>query len=265
MTQTDNRQTPLISARGVVISADGRRIVDGVDLEIHRGEIVTLIGPNGAGKTTLCRALIGIVDSHGGTITRAEGLRVGYVPQRFEFDGLIPMSVARFMSLTAPVREQEIDRLLEETGISHLKQADMATLSGGEFQRAALARALAREPDLLVLDEPAQGVDIAGEARVYQLIDDVSKKRGCAVLMVSHDLHVVMAASDRIVCLNRHICCQGVPETVARHPEYARLFGAATASALGLYAHDHDHSHDVSGRVSEDGGAPEPTGGAHDA
>jgi len=262
MTQTDNRQTLLISARGVTVSADGRRIVDGVDLDIRRGEIVTLIGPNGAGKTTLCRALIGIAHTDGGTITRADKLRIGYVPQRFEFDGLIPLSVARFMSLTRPVAGAEIDRLLEETRIAHLKHADISSLSGGEFQRAALARALARAPDLLVLDEPAQGVDIAGEARVYRLIEDISKQRGCAVLMVSHDLHVVMAASDRVVCLNRHVCCQGVPDAVARHPEYARLFGDAGVSALGLYAHDHDHSHDVSGRIKAHAGGPKREEGA---
>lgn len=239
----------LVEVRKVSVVRGGRRILDHVDLWIDQGEIVTLIGPNGAGKSTLCRVVLRVLAPDEGEVRRSPGLRLGYVPQRFTVEGVIPLSLSRFLTLTCRLGAGEIEALLEEVGIAHLREADVASLSGGEFQRAALARALARRPNLLVLDEPAQGVDLVGEGRLYELIGRIRDAHGCAVLMVSHDLRVVMAESDRVICLNGHICCQGMPESVAAHPEYGRLFGATVSPALGVYAHDHDHVHEVSGRV----------------
>jgi zinc transport system ATP-binding protein len=238
----------LVVARNISLDIGGRAILEDISLEISQGEIVTLIGPNGAGKSSLAKVLLGLMRPTAGTVTRAAGLRVGYVPQRFPFEAIIPLTVERLVTLTNRVARPEIDRVLGEVGILALKQAQVSTLSGGELQRALLARALLRRPDLLVLDEPVQGVDVGGEARLYQLIGRIRREHGCAVLMVSHDIHVVMAESDRVMCLNRHVCCEGVPETVRNHPEYVRLFGPA-ADAIGVYTHHHDHRHNAAGEI----------------
>ncbi len=238
----------LASAESVSLSLGGRAVLDRVSIAIHPREIVTLIGPNGAGKTTLARVLLGLVRSIEGRVLHRPGLRVGYVPQRFALEPIIPLSVRRFMSLNKAISHAEARTCLEDTGAGQLLDAQMTGLSGGEFQRVLLARALARRPDLLVLDEPAQAVDFAGAAQLYELIGSIRDRRGCGILLISHDLHVVLGASDRVVCLNRHICCEGVPSAVAGHPEYARLFGSVAAS-LGLYRHSHDHAHTLSGDV----------------
>ncbi len=243
----------LAAAQGVSIAFQGKPAVANVSVTVHASEIVTLIGPNGAGKTTLARALLGLTPVSAGRITRKPGLRIGYVPQRFPIDRIIPLSVRRFMSLSEAVPREQAAACLAETGAERLIDAQMCELSGGEFQRVLLARALARDPQLLVLDEPAQAVDFAGAAQLYELITAIRDSRGCGILLISHDLHVVLGASDRVVCLNRHVCCEGRPGMVAGHPEYVRLFGPKAAASLGLYEHHHDHTHTLSGDVVCDG------------
>jgi zinc transport system ATP-binding protein len=236
----------LVSARGLTLRRNGRALLLDVAIDIRSREIVTLIGPNGAGKTTLVRVLLGLVTPDAGVVHRRPGLRIGYAPQRFDLDRAMPMTVARFLRLGGATAAPVADALAE-VGAQRVIDQQLAELSGGELQRVVLARALLRDPDLLVLDEPVRGVDYAGEAELYTLIGRIRQTRGLGVLLVSHDLHVVMAQSNRVVCLNRHVCCSGVPERVAQHPEYVRLFGAETARAFGLYHHHHDHRHDIAG------------------
>ncbi|WKW49877.1 ATP-binding cassette domain-containing protein [Rhodomicrobium lacus] len=239
----------LLQAGDISISFHGKPVLENVSIALHEGEIVTLIGPNGAGKTTLARALLGLAAPTSGHVLRRTGLTVGYVPQRFPVERIMPLSVRRFMHLNTGVSKERALECLAETGAASLTDAQMTDLSGGEFQRVLLARALARAPDLLVLDEPARAVDFAGAAQLYDLIAAIRARRRCGVLLISHDLHVVLGASDRVVCLNRHICCEGVPQHVAAHPEYMRLFGPEAAASLGIYGHRHDHSHSLSGDV----------------
>jgi zinc transport system ATP-binding protein len=241
------RADALLSARSVNLARGGRTILEHVDIDVGPGEIVTLIGPNGAGKTTLVRTLLGLERPDAGEIRRRAGLRVGYAPQRFDRDPAVPLTVARFLTLGAPASKEAIAAVLAEVGATRVVGQQLSGLSGGELQRVVLARALIRNPDLLILDEPVRGVDYVGEAELYKLIGDIRHQRGLGVLLVSHDLHVVMAQSDRVVCLNRHVCCHGVPETVAQHPEYVRLFGTDTARAFAVYHHHHDHAHDLAG------------------
>jgi len=245
-----NPQKHLISAEKLIWRRGGRMILENVDIAISAGEIVTLIGPNGAGKTSLVRLLLGLLTPDSGAISRAPGLTIGYLPQRFAVNAAIPLSVGRFLTLTARA-DAAASMLLQEVGACHLEGAQISDLSGGEFQRVALAKALMGNPRFLVLDEPVQNVDFTGEAELYKLIETLRDTRGCGVLLVSHNLHVVLGASDRVVCLNRHVCCSGVPDSVAQHPEYARLFGREAAEAFAVYAHHHDHEHDLSGGVSE--------------
>ena len=234
----------LLSARDATLMIGGRAILDHVNLDVRGGEIVTVIGPNGAGKSTLVRAMLGLVPLTSGRIERQKNLRVGYVPQRFSLTPNVPLDLKRLLSLTLRPSGEEIDTALAETGISHLKNASVASLSGGELQRALLARALLRRPDILVLDEPVQAVDFIGETRLYELISEIRRRHGCGILMVSHDLHMVMAESDHVVCLNGHVCCEGGPEKVQRDPEFARLFGPSAAKMIAAYTHHHDHDHE---------------------
>jgi zinc transport system ATP-binding protein len=234
----------LVSARGVAVALGGRQVLHGIDLTLEPGEIVTVVGPNGSGKTTLLRVLIGAVPLAAGRVERAPGLRVGYVPQRLELDPTLPIAVGRFLGLPRRRDRQAVEGALARVGIAELHDRPMAALSGGQFQRALLARALLNEPDLLLLDEPTQGLDQPGTAALYALVAALRAELGCAVLMVSHDLHVVMQASDRVICLNGHICCQGEPTAVSAAPEYRALFGTGTGGALALYQHHHDHRHD---------------------
>lgn len=241
----------LISARSLVAHRTGKSILTGVDIDIKDREIVTLIGPNGAGKTTLVRILLGLEKPSSGEVRRRPGLRIGYVPQRFDADRAIPMTVARFLMLGTNATRDEVQAVLDEVGAGRIIDRQISRVSGGELQRAVLARALLRQPALLVLDEPLRGVDYTGEAELYALIAALRERRAIGVLLVSHDLHVVMASSDRVICLNHHVCCSGVPETVAQHPEYMRLFGQDSARAFGIYKHHHDHRHDLSGETAE--------------
>ena len=237
----------LLSARGVGFSRGGRTIVEGIDLDVRASEIVTLIGPNGAGKTTLVRLLLGLAEPNRGEVYRRPGLAIGYAPQRFDLDRAMPMTVTRFLTLGRPHSADSVKAVLQEVGAGRVVDQQLTQLSGGELQRVVLARALLRDPDLLVLDEPVRGVDYVGEAELYTLIGRLRSDRGLGILLVSHDLHVVMAQSDRVVCVNRHVCCSGVPEAVAQHPEYVRLFGASAARAFAIYSHHHDHRHDLHG------------------
>ena len=237
----------LISARGLTAVRGGKPLLSSVDIDIRPREIVTLIGPNGAGKTTLVRLLLGLENASAGEVRPKSGLRIGYVPQRFDVDRTLPMTVARFLMLGTGVDRKQAEGALFEVGAGRILDRQISDVSGGELQRAVLARALLRAPELLVLDEPLRGVDFTGEAELYALITALRERRGVGVLLVSHDLHVVMASSDRVICLNRHVCCSGIPETVAQHPEYMRLFGPEAARAFAIYQHHHDHRHDLSG------------------
>ena len=250
--------TALISARGLRLVRSGRTILSDIDLDIRPGEILTLIGPNGAGKTTLVRTLLGLERADRGTVVRRPSLKVGYVPQRFDIDRTLPMTVTRFLTLGDASRGKRVPDVLAEVGAQRVAGQQLSELSGGELQRVVLARALLNDPELLVLDEPVRGVDYVGEAELYGLIGRLRDTRGLGVILISHDLHVVMAQSDRVVCLNRHVCCSGVPETVAQHPEYMRLFGPEEARSFAVYQHHHDHRHDLAGEPKP---ASDPPGG----
>jgi zinc transport system ATP-binding protein len=234
----------LISAQALSVSFNGVQALHGVDFSIERGEIVTIVGPNGSGKSTFLRALLGIVPPTKGKVVRADNLKIGYVPQRLHIDAGLPLPVKRFLSLPVRRTDVEMAEVLAHVGVPGTEHQAMTTLSGGQFQRVLLARALLSRPDVLVLDEPTQGLDQPGVAAFYRLIEDVRRSLGCAVLSVSHDLHVVMSASDRVICLNGHICCEGTPRVVSNTPEYRALFGLGTGGALALYQHAHDHTHD---------------------
>ncbi len=253
--------TPLGTPPGTLVAAEGLEVRFGatlaltqVALTVNEGEVVTLIGPNGAGKSTLVRTVLGLIAPSAGRVWRRPGLRIGYVPQRMTIDPVLPLTVGRFLSLArggsvAPGSASKIGTALERVAAAALAGQSIHELSGGEFQRVLLARALMRDPELLVLDEPVQGVDFAGQIALYDLIGRLRESLGLGVLMVSHDLHVVMAATDRVVCLNHHVCCSGAPEAVSRNPEYTALFGAAAARGLAIYSHHHDHGHDLKGAV----------------
>jgi zinc transport system ATP-binding protein len=233
----------LIEARGLSVRHGRHTVLAHVNFAISPGEIVTIVGPNGSGKSTLVRALIGLDAPSEGVVTRAETLQIGYVPQRLHFEAGLPMTVRRFLSLPVRIGNAEAEAALERVGVPGIGWAQMTRLSGGQFQRVLLARALLSRPDILILDEPTQGLDQPGVAAFYRLIEEVRRETGAAVLLVSHDLHVVMSASDRVICLNGHICCEGAPHTVSAAPEYRALFGLGTGGALALYRHVHDHDH----------------------
>ncbi len=234
----------LITAENIRVSHGGAPVLDGVSVHVEPGEIVTLVGPNGSGKSTLVKVLLGALRPDSGEVTRAPGLRLGYVPQKLHIDASLPLTVARFLALPKRPPAARLAEVITRTGIAGLEARQMGALSGGQFQRVLLARALLADPQLLVLDEPTQGLDQPGEAAFYALLEEVRREMGLGVFMVSHDLHVVMSASDRVICLNHHVCCQGTPKVVSAAPEYRALFGLGTHGALALYQHDHDHDHE---------------------
>ena len=234
----------LISAKNIDFSHGGQRVLQGVSLSLEPGEIVTIVGPNGSGKSTMLRLLIGALKPQKGSVTRKPGLRVGYVPQKLHIDPTLPITVERFLNLPYRVAAEDAAAALETAGVPGVGQRQMSQLSGGQFQRVLLARAILGKPDVLMLDEATQGLDQPGSASFYRQIESVRRDLGCAVLMVSHELHVVMSASDRVICLNGHVCCEGTPEVVSVAPAYRELFGTGTGGALALYRHEHDHGHD---------------------
>ncbi|MBC7182639.1 MAG: ATP-binding cassette domain-containing protein, partial [Marinobacter sp.] len=210
---------PLVTLENLTVQFDERPVVDRVNLKVHRGDIITIIGPNGAGKTTLIKAVLGLQNVSGGRVSLGKGLVIGYVPQHLTLEATLPLSVKRFMLLSGrPLPDCE--SALSRTGVRHLLNASVHHLSGGEKQRLLLARALARKPDLLVLDEPAQGVDINGQASLYDLIRQLRDDLNCGVIMISHDLHLVMAATDKVICLNQHVCCSGYPADISHDPAF---------------------------------------------
>ena len=245
-------ETPLIRAIDLTVTHPGadRPVLSHVDLRIEPGRIVTVVGPNGSGKSSLVRALLGQIAPASGRVERRAGLRIGYVPQRVHIERSIPMTVRRFLSLPRRIDDREAAALLARTGVAGLERRQLGALSGGQFQRVLLARALAGRPELLVLDEPTQGLDQQGTVAFYRLIEELRAETGAAVLMVSHDLLVVMRASDRVICLNGHVCCEGTPEAISAAPAYRALFGEEAQGTLALYRHHHDHVHDpASGQV----------------
>lgn len=243
------RDGALVEAQELQVRFGHTLALDRVNLTLSAGEIVTVIGPNGAGKTTLARVILGLTRPASGQVKWRKGLRFGYVPQRFHIDRTLPITVSRFLALPGRPSRARIAKVLADVGVDSAIDKPLQALSGGEFQRVMLARALLREPDLLVLDEPLQGVDFSGQIALFELIETLRDRHEFGVLMVSHDLHIVMRSTNHVLCLNHHVCCSGQPETVSQHPEYLDLFGPEAAQALAVYPHHHDHAHDPSGQV----------------
>lgn len=248
-------QRLLAQMQGVGLSLNQRSIVHDITFDVHQGETLTLIGPNGAGKSTVVKLLLGLIQPTQGKVWREKSLNIGYVPQRFKVDHLMPLTVDRFICLGfKSITQKQAQSALQDVGVPHLYQQALQSLSGGEMQRVLLARALLNKPDLLVLDEPGQGVDVLGLSELYQLLADLKKVHQYAVVMVSHDLHLVMNSTDRVLCLNQHICCSGHPEAVTAHPEYLQLFGKqGDMQGLAVYTHHHDHQHLIQGDVVQRG------------
>jgi zinc transport system ATP-binding protein len=240
----------LVSVKNATLSKGGRCILENVSITVGRGEIVTLIGPNGAGKSMLIRVALGLEPLDSGHVQRATGLKIGYQPQNVTLDETLPISVRRFLTLTQAQPIEALEKSLTDVQVPHLLDSSVHTLSGGEFQRVMLARAMLRRPGLLVLDEPEQNVDTAGAVEIYQLIARLREETGCGILLVSHDLNVVMAATDRVYCLHGHVCCSGTPDEISGHAEFLRLFGSTAAKTLAVYPHHHDHDHAPDGSVT---------------
>jgi len=239
----------LVTLNNISVRFGERRVLSDISLTLQPGRILTLLGPNGAGKSTLVRVVLGLLPVSGGTVERDRDLRIGYVPQKLHIDATLPLSVERFMRLRPGVRKVDVLPALKRVQAGHLLNSPLQKLSGGETQRVLLARALLNQPQLLVLDEPTQGVDVNGQVALYDLINQLRNELNCAVLMVSHDLHLVMAKTDDVLCLNHHICCSGTPEVVSQHPEFIAMFGPRGAEQLAIYRHNHNHRHDLQGRI----------------
>lgn len=237
----------MLRLESVSVSTGTQNLLNNISLELQSGEIVTVIGPNGAGKTTLLRVILGLLPCSGTRILKP-GLRIGYMPQKLELNSQLPLTVKRFLQCSK-ASDTYIQRCAAQTGIEKILSRPLTAVSGGELQRVLLTRALVNNPDLLVLDEPAQGVDIHGQAEMYRLIHQIKTEQNCAVLMVSHDLHWVMAQTDKVICLNQHICCQGHPDHITQDPAFIELFGSEVTENLAPYTHHHDHNHDLHGNV----------------
>jgi len=239
----DEVRDTLVSLNNAGVRVADKWLVRGVNMDICAGEIVTLIGPNGSGKSTTAKLALGVFDPSEGEAHRKEGMRVSYVPQKLVIDWTMPLTVGRFMSLTHSAGKKDIEKALLLTGTERLIEAQVRNLSGGEFQRVLLARATINEPQLMVLDEPVQGVDFNGEIVLYRLIEKIRTELNCGIILISHDLHVVMSSTDHVICLNGHVCCSGTPQAVASAPEFQTLFGDRAANELAFYQHNHDHEH----------------------
>ncbi len=236
---------PILSVKHLSLDLCGKSILNNINLHLAENEILTLIGPNGSGKSSLVRVILGLLKPSSGEVQLRDNLRIGYMPQKISINNLMPLTVSRFLMLGGKISQKRVLDALSEVGASQVIRSQIHTISGGEMQRVLLARALLREPQLLVLDEPVQGVDVNGQIALYKLIQEIRNRYGCSILMVSHDLHIVMASTDRVICLNRHICCSGTPENITQDPAYNNLFGLQVA----LYSHRHDHAHELNGVI----------------
>lgn len=254
LTYSDNMQIysvkqPLIELRDINVQFDQQNILRNINLSLSSDSILTIVGPNGGGKSTLLKVLLKLIQPTSGEVIYHSNVRVGYVPQKIYLDHSLPLTVEKFLSLKKGITKQDIEESLEMLSIFHLRKNTMQKLSGGEMQRVLLARAILNKPNLLVLDEPTQGVDIAGQAELYQLIHQTRKQLNCAILMVSHDLHIVMADTNEVLCINQHICCAGMPEIVSNDPTFIHLFGHQFSHNIALYTHHHNHKHNIHGDV----------------
>ena len=240
----------LVELNKVGFKQNNKWLVEGVSLKVEKGKIVTLIGPNGSGKSTTAKIALGIYKNIEGSVEKFTN-KVGYVPQKISIDWTLPLRVYDFMLLTEDIKDEAIEEALTLTGVTHLKNENLGNLSGGEFQRVLIARAISKKPELLVLDEPVQGVDYTGEIALYELIKKISDTLNCGILLISHDLHTVMTATDHVVCLNGHVCCSGSPMDVAKNNEYKTLFGEQASQILSVYEHKHDHVHSDEGQIKK--------------
>ena len=246
-----SNQNILVKLKDAGFKINDKWLVQGVSLQVEKGKIVTLIGPNGSGKSTTAKIALGIYKKIEGTVEKFTN-KVGYVPQKISIDWTLPLRVNDFMVLTENLKSETIDEALSLTGVIHLKDKNLGDLSGGEFQRVLLARAISKKPDLLVLDEPVQGVDFTGEIALYELIKKISDELNCGILLISHDLHTVMSATDHVVCLNGHVCCSGKPHVVVQNEKYKELFGDRASNILSVYEHKHDHTHSQDGTINKE-------------
>ena len=246
----ENKNKVLLKVENAGVSINDKFLVKGVSFEIKQGEIVTLIGPNGSGKSTTAKIALGIYKKIDGKVKKYTD-KIGYVPQKISIDWTLPIRVLDFMTLTEELTQDQINIALNLTGVEHLKNKSLSNLSGGEFQRVLIARAISKKPELLVLDEPVQGVDFKGEIALYELIKQISEKMKCGILLISHDLHVVMSATDFVLCLNGHVCCSGAPHKVVKDSKYKELFGDRASNILSLYEHKHDHTHSQDGTIDQ--------------
>ena len=233
----------LIEGQNITVEKETGRILDNVSLRIDEKDFLTIVGPNGAGKTMLLKCLVGVLSPDSGQVTHKTGLSIGYMPQSMEIDPVLPLSVRRFLSLNLSIKADFLSEIVNETDIAMLLDRQMHNLSGGEIQRVMLARALTRDPDLLILDEPAQNLDISGQLEFYKLLERIYHNRQKAILMVSHDLHLVMASTKKVVCLYHHVCCSGAPQAITRDPEFISIFGDDLSKMMAVYPHEHDHDH----------------------
>ena len=240
----------LVRLENAGVFRSSKWLVRGISLEINQGEIVTLIGPNGSGKTTTAKMILNILNTDEGLVT-GKARKMAYVPQKINIDWTMPLRVIDFMKITNSLNNTQITESLSMTGVDKLLYNQIHSLSGGEFQRVLIARAIAKKPDLLVLDEPVQGVDFNGEIALYNLIKEISVNLNCGILLISHDMHFVMSTTDHVICLNGHICCSGSPSNVVKNPEYIKLFGQHNSETLSYYQHRHDHSHNHDGSISK--------------
>ena len=240
----------LVKLENAGVYRSSKWLVRGISLEINQGQIVTLIGPNGSGKTTTAKMILNILNTDEGLV-KGNANKMAYVPQKINIDWTMPLRVIDFMKITSSLNNNQINESLNMTGVDKLLYNQIHSLSGGEFQRVLIARAIAKKPDLLVLDEPVQGVDFNGEIALYNLIKEISVNLNCGILLISHDMHFVMSTTDHVICLNGHICCSGSPSNVVKNPEYIKLFGEHNSETLSYYQHQHDHSHNHDGSISK--------------